>query len=188
MLRGGSGNDTITVNDLTFAQVDGGLGTDTLNLNGTGLSLDLTSVDHGVDGVEIINLTGTGNNTLTLSGAAISQHGGSNTLRVDGNAGDTATLSDYINWTNTGTTDIGAVTYNVYTQGALTLQVANTVGVPTPASLNLSDLNGSSGFRLDGEAASDYSGRSVSSAGDINGDGYDDLIIGAYAADLNGTQ
>ena len=115
MLRGGSGNDTITVNDLTFAQVDGGLGTDTLHLNGTGLSLDLTSADHGVDGVEIINLTGTGNNTLTLSGAAISQHGGSNTLRVDGNAGDTATLSDYINWTNTGTTDIGAVTYNVGT-------------------------------------------------------------------------
>ena len=128
VLRGGSGNDAITVNDLTFAQVDGGLGTDTLNLNGTGLSLDLTSVDHGVDGVEIINLTGTGDNTLTLSGAAISQHGGSNTLRVDGNAGDTATLSDYINWTNTGTTDIGAVTYDVYTQGALTLQVAGAVG------------------------------------------------------------
>ena len=187
VLRGGSGNDTITVNDLTFAQVDGGLGTDTLHLNGTGLSLDLTSADHGVDGVEIINLTGTGNNTLNLSGAAISQHGGSNTLRVDGNVGDTVTLSDYINWTNTGTIDIGAVTYNVGTQGALTLQVANTVGVPTPASLNLSDLNGSSGFRLDGEAASDRSGWSVSSAGDVNGDGYDDLIIGAPYADANGS-
>ncbi|MDB4044489.1 FG-GAP-like repeat-containing protein, partial [Emcibacteraceae bacterium] len=187
VLRGGSGNDAITVDDLTFAQVDGGLGTDTLNLNGTGLSLDLTSVDHGVDGVEIINLTGTGNNTLNLSGAAISQHGGSNTLRVDGNVGDTVTLSDYINWTNTGTIDIGAVTYNVGTQGALTLQVANTVGVPTPASLNLSDLNGSSGFRLDGEAAGDQSSWSVSSAGDINGDGYDDLIIGAPYADANGS-
>ncbi len=48
------------------------------------------------------------------------------------------------------------------------------------ATMDLSSLNGSNGFRLDGEAASDYSGRSVSTAGDVNGDGFDDLIIGAY--------
>jgi hypothetical protein len=51
-----------------------------------------------------------------------------------------------------------------------------------PATLNLSTLDGSTGFRLDGEAQDDYSGRSVSAAGDINGDGVDDLIIGAYGA------
>jgi Ca2+-binding RTX toxin-like protein len=50
------------------------------------------------------------------------------------------------------------------------------------ASLNLSDLNGSNGFRISGEAATDRSGFSVSSAGDINGDGIDDLLIGAYSA------
>ena len=55
------------------------------------------------------------------------------------------------------------------------------------STVNLSDLNGTTGFRLDGEAANDQSGRSVSSAGDINGDGYDDLIIGAFAADPNGS-
>jgi len=53
--------------------------------------------------------------------------------------------------------------------------------------LNLSTLNGSNGFRINGIAAGDYSGRDVSSAGDVNGDGIDDLIIGAYAADPNGS-
>ncbi|PTQ83244.1 integrin alpha [Nitrosomonas ureae] len=54
------------------------------------------------------------------------------------------------------------------------------------ATMNLSDLNGSNGFRLDGEAANDRSGRPVSSAGDVNGDGFDDLIVSAVNADSNG--
>ncbi|MBS0351663.1 MAG: FG-GAP repeat protein, partial [Proteobacteria bacterium] len=49
-----------------------------------------------------------------------------------------------------------------------------------PAILNLTDLNGKNGFKLDGEAANDLSGYSVSAAGDINGDGIADLLIGAY--------
>jgi len=54
------------------------------------------------------------------------------------------------------------------------------------ASLNLSELNGSNGFVLNGIDRRDFSGRSVSGAGDINGDGIDDLIIGANRADPNG--
>jgi len=54
------------------------------------------------------------------------------------------------------------------------------------AGLDLSTLNGSNGFAIDGIAAFDFSGRSVSSAGDVNGDGFDDLIIGAFLADPNG--
>src|SRR5919199_1671852 len=51
---------------------------------------------------------------------------------------------------------------------------------------NLSELNGSNGFAINGIATPDYSGRSVSSAGDVNGDGFDDLIIGANYANPNG--
>ena len=54
------------------------------------------------------------------------------------------------------------------------------------ATLNLSTLNGTNGFAINGIAAYDYSGISISSAGDINGDGIDDLIIGAYGASPNG--
>ncbi|YAG07099.1 Calcium-binding protein [Nostoc sp. DSM 114167] len=54
------------------------------------------------------------------------------------------------------------------------------------AQLNLSTLNGTNGFIINGINAGDFSGNSVSSAGDINGDGLDDLIIGAFGGDPNG--
>ena len=58
---------------------------------------------------------------------------------------------------------------------------------PFPASLDLSDLDGTNGFRLNGVAAGDVSGNAVSSAGDVNGDGLADLLIGAYGANPNGS-
>ena len=57
-------------------------------------------------------------------------------------------------------------------------------GFPHP--LNLSSLDGTNGFVINGVDPRDYSGVSVSGAGDVNGDGIDDLIIGASAADPNG--
>jgi len=55
-----------------------------------------------------------------------------------------------------------------------------------PHPLDLATLDGNNGFRLDGIDADDRSGRSVSTAGDVNGDGYDDMIVGAYYADAGG--
>ena len=55
--------------------------------------------------------------------------------------------------------------------------------------VNLAALNTTGnpgGFALNGIAGRDLSGRSVSSAGDVNGDGFDDLLIGASGADPNG--
>lgn len=56
-------------------------------------------------------------------------------------------------------------------------------------SIDLGALQGSDGFVAEGVQTFDYSGFSVSGAGDFNGDGKADLIIGAYRADgLNNTR
>ena len=55
-----------------------------------------------------------------------------------------------------------------------------------PAEIELRDLDGTNGFILNGATAFDNAGRSVSTAGDVNGDGIDDLIIGADRFDANG--
>ncbi len=52
--------------------------------------------------------------------------------------------------------------------------------------LELSSLNGWNGFAIPGISAGDYAGCSVASAGDINGDGISDVIIGSYGADRGG--
>jgi len=41
-------------------------------------------------------------------------------------------------------------------------------------------VSGTTGFRVKGNAPNDLLGVSVDTAGDINNDGYDDIIIGAY--------
>ncbi len=50
---------------------------------------------------------------------------------------------------------------------------------PFPASFDLANLNGTNGFELVGAEDNDGAGASVSGLGDMNGDGIDDLAIGA---------
>src|SRR5688572_22556458 len=55
------------------------------------------------------------------------------------------------------------------------------------AHIDLSNIAaGSGGFVINGQSAGDRSGKRVASAGDFNGDGLDDLIVGAYRSDPNG--
>ncbi len=86
-------------------------------------------------------------------------------------------IYDIIVTASDGTTD---------TEQAVAITVTDVNELVPLSSLDLSSLDGSNGFALTGIDARDYSGRSVSSAGDVNGDGYDDLIIGADWADPNG--
>ena len=55
-----------------------------------------------------------------------------------------------------------------------------------PATVQLSTLNGTTGFVINGIDVDDSSGQSIAGAGDLNDDGFADLIIGAPDADPNG--
>ena len=53
--------------------------------------------------------------------------------------------------------------------------------------ISTNDFKGSDGFLMSGLDSGDLSGGSLSTAGDINGDGYDDIIIGARQGDAGGS-
>lgn len=82
---------------------------------------------------------------------------------------------------------IGAPAFNAngFDSGRSYVVFGSASGINDPFAL--STLSGSNGFTLDGESGNDRSGFSVSRAGDINGDGIDDLIIGAPDAESNST-
>ncbi|MEM8813739.1 MAG: hypothetical protein AAGF59_14085, partial [Pseudomonadota bacterium] len=67
--------------------------------------------------------------------------------------------------------------------GAARLSALDAADGTTDAAINLSALNGLNGFRLDGVDPADNSGVVVSDGGDLKGDGFDDILIGASGAD-----
>ncbi len=114
---------------------------------------------------------------------------GTNGFRLDG-----ATASDYAGYAVNGAGDvngdgfadvvIGAPGGNAY--AGQTFVVFGKGDWSATPSVNLGALNGTTGFRLDGIVAKDSSGYSVSGSIDINGDGFDDLIVSASYADPGG--
>jgi len=52
----------------------------------------------------------------------------------------------------------------------------------------MTSLDGTNGFRLDGINEYDFAGYEVSNAGDVNDDGFSDVLIGAPGTDINGNK
>ncbi|MCP4380337.1 MAG: hypothetical protein GY798_02760, partial [Hyphomicrobiales bacterium] len=107
VIRSGAGDDLLTVADLTFKKIDGGSGTDTLVFAGAAETIDFTSIgDNRIAGIEVLNITGTGNDTAVLGALDAFQF--SETPNADftgadshqnlvilGDAGDTVDFDDF---------------------------------------------------------------------------------------------
>jgi hypothetical protein len=113
-------------------------------------------------------------------------------LNFQDNSGATATTigkdssGNGNNWTPNNISVTAGVTYDSMTDVPTLTSATNANfcvlnSLARNTSATIADGNG--GFVIHGRKVGDGSGSSVNSAGDINGDGFDDLIIGAPGAD-----
>ena len=141
VLLGGAGNDTIRVSDFSFRRVDGGSGTDTLALEGKGLTLELSAIANSrLRGIERIDLTGSGNNSLVLTALEVlNLSDSSNALRVDGNAGDGVLFAGQA-WIK-GATSGG---YTAYTLGQASVLIGSAIAILADTSPSVPDMSAGS--------------------------------------------
>ena len=134
VLYGGPGDDTIVISDTSFIRIDGGTGNDTLQLDGAGLLLDLASASARVRNVEMIDITGSGDNTLTFNKSV----SGSTRIIVKGDVGDTV-FSFNQQWVaDNATSTLDGITYDLYSAGSakLWLQSGLVISINTVPSIN----------------------------------------------------
>jgi hypothetical protein len=134
VLYSGPGDDTIRISDADFIRIDGGTGTDTLEFDGAGITLDLTSAPERVRRIEIVDITGSGDNTLTFN-KTISE---TTRIIVKGDSGDTV-FSVNQQWTASNTTTVqDGVTYDIYAIGSAELWLQSGLSITINAAPNIS--------------------------------------------------
>src|SRR5205085_7717350 len=95
-------------------------------------------------GIERVDLTGSGANTLTLSvREVLNLSPNSNTLTVVGDADDRVNFGP--GWILYGEETIGGTVFDVFIAGAATLKVASAVSTPLPTGYHPHALDGDIG-------------------------------------------
>jgi len=127
ILQGGDGDDKF-IFDALDTQVSGGAGNDTLKFTSSGQHLDLSgSAGTVYTGLEAIDLTGIGNNSLSLTAQNIvDMSSTTHELTVNGNAGDSITSAGQ-GWVAGVDQTIGGILYHNFTAGGATLHVQDHV-------------------------------------------------------------
>jgi hypothetical protein len=128
VLYGGEGDDVLAISSTNFSRIDGGGGSDTLRLDGSGLNLNLTTLpDNRLTNIETIDLRGSGSNTLVLNARDVLNIGGSsrlvpaNTLAVRRDFDDIVTLG--AGWTQGADVVQDGLSYQVFTNGGATVRL-----------------------------------------------------------------
>jgi hypothetical protein len=104
LLLGDAGNDQFDLPDNLFTMIDGGTGTDTIRLTGSGAQFVLPQPGKLITSVERFDITGTGANTLALtfdtamSALSASPQATIAYLTVEGNGDDTLVLGQNSSW------------------------------------------------------------------------------------------
>lgn len=118
----GNGDDRLTIDLNEIPNLDGEGGQNTVVLVGSGHDVDLTQlVNNGTRGIETIDITGDGNNTLTLDFQTVLDLSSSQTLTLLADLGDTVRIGD--GWTLTGVEDAGDEAFRVLEQNGATLRM-----------------------------------------------------------------
>ncbi|MBX9605384.1 MAG: hypothetical protein K2Y51_04125 [Gammaproteobacteria bacterium] len=176
-LHGGFGDDVL-VFDAADSLVDGGLGLDVLMIATPG-TLDLTAIPFGtVVNIDTVALGNAGLDHLVLDAAHIVAMGdATGTLRIIGESEDVVSASGA--WSQLAGVSENGVDYLRYRQGAATLLVEPGITADlTVTAIEIAALTSDRGFHLTGGRDFHSLGATLAAAGDINGDGFADFIIG----------
>ena len=128
-----AGDDTIAVSKNDFLRIDGGAGTDTLELT---QSLDFTATgDSKIRDIEIISIGDSGAEITLGKSELINLSSSTDTIRIDGTDGQVNVFED--GFSQQADVTIDGTVYHVYTNGNATLQIQEdlfpniNVNVPT---------------------------------------------------------
>lgn len=122
-ISAGAGNDTIQLSDTGFFNIEGGEGTDILQITTGPNTLDLTAYGpETINGIEVIDLGSTGTSLIVSKESVQDMSRESRALFVRGSLGTvTSTTGDA--WCYTGTKVVGGITYHVYLDNGAILYV-----------------------------------------------------------------